>query len=96
MVRFVLTRADLQRWLRPGKDFPMQSLFASFEALAQLILLVLRRREFVRQRSCVSCAPNTAVWQFWRRRRLLSHAEYEGAFVLDLTGPGVLVCAFRG
>ena len=49
--RLKLSRSDLPRWLRPAKGEPLQSFIASFEALAQLILLVLRCREFVRKRS---------------------------------------------
>ena len=49
--RLKLTRSDLPSWLRPAPEQSMQSLIASFEALAQLILLVIRCREFVHKRS---------------------------------------------
>ena len=40
-----VTTNTLPSWLRPAKRDPLQSIIASLEALAQLILLVLRRRE---------------------------------------------------
>ena len=47
--RFKLSCSDLSRWLRLAKDELLLSFIASFEALAQLIFLVLRCREFVRK-----------------------------------------------
>ena len=43
--RLAVTRDTLPSWLRPAKSEPLQSIIASLEALAQLMLLVLRCRE---------------------------------------------------
>ena len=43
--RLAVTRDTLPSWLRPAQSEPLQSIIASLEALAQLMLLVLRCRE---------------------------------------------------